>query len=62
MSNKYKDALKILFEKADIGQLTIRLPSSEELIFNGDIDGPKCDMIIHDWRIMGMLTKRGDIG
>ena len=62
MSKKYEDALKILFEKADIGQLTIRLPSSEELTFSGDIDGPICDIIIHDWQIMGMLTKRGDIG
>lgn len=57
MSKKYEDALKILFEKADIGHLTIRLPSSEELIFSGDIDGPQCDIVIHDWQIIGMLTK-----
>jgi cyclopropane-fatty-acyl-phospholipid synthase len=62
MSKKYEDTLKILFEKCDIGQLTIRLPTSEELTFSGDIDGPKCDIVIHNWKIMGMLAKRGDIG
>lgn len=59
MSKKYEDALKILFEKADIGHLTIRLPNSKELIFSGDIDGPKSDITIHNWQIMGMLTKEG---
>jgi cyclopropane-fatty-acyl-phospholipid synthase len=62
MSERYKDILKNLFEKANIGQLTIRLPNSEEIIFFGSVDGPECDMTIHDWQVMNMLAKRGDIG
>ena len=62
MSEKHINTLRAFFEKADTGQLTINFPSSKKIEFFGDSAGPLCDMTIHDWRVMGMIAKRGDIG
>jgi len=62
MSVKYINTLKRFFEAANVGQLTIYLPDSQEIVFSGDSSGPQCDLRINDWVVMSMIAKRGDIG
>jgi len=62
MSLKHINTLKKFFEEANIGELTIYTPSSQEIVFTGDVPGPICDLKINDWAVMGMIAKRGDIG
>ena len=62
MSKLHIHNLKKIFEKAEIGQITINGPDKVELCFKGDEKGPICDFIIKDWAAMDMIMKRGDIG
>jgi cyclopropane-fatty-acyl-phospholipid synthase len=56
------DYLQKIFEKAQVGNLTIYLPENKSLVFKGDKDGPSCDININDLQVINMVAKRGDIG
>ena len=60
--NKELYFLNKLFEKAEIGDLTIRTPDDKILKFQGSKKGVSADWIIKDWSVVMMCIKRGDIG
>jgi cyclopropane-fatty-acyl-phospholipid synthase len=62
MSNKHIDTLKRIFERADLGDLKIYTPCDKEIHFQGNSSFLACDFEIHDWEVMDLITKRGDIG
>jgi cyclopropane-fatty-acyl-phospholipid synthase len=62
MSNKHIDTLKRIFEQADLGDLRIYTPCDKEIHFQGNSSDLTCDLKIHDWSTMDLITKRGDIG
>ena len=62
MSMKHTDSLKKIFENASTGKLTIYTPCDQELYFQGRECSLSCDVKIHDWSIIEMIKKRGDIG
>lgn len=56
-----KNFLK-LFDNIESGSITITDPEGKEYFFGGKIEGINCDLKIHDWNIVSLVTKRGDIG
>jgi cyclopropane-fatty-acyl-phospholipid synthase len=44
------------------GVLTLTLPDGRRLVFRGDEDGPRADMIIRDYRFARRLILDGDVG
>ncbi len=46
----------------DVGQLTVRLPSGEELVVSSSQDGPVARLAIRRWRALRRLLTSGDIG
>ena len=60
--NKELYFLNKLFEKADIGDLTIVTPDNKILNFVGSIKGKSATWVIKDWSVVMMCVKRGDIG
>ena len=56
------DTLKKIFKEANIGKLIIHTPAGQEIAFDGSEPGPVCNLRIHDWAMMDMVAKRGDIG
>lgn len=49
-------------EHLKIGSLQIQTPDHKIYDFKGDITGLAADIIIHDWRVIGNLASKGDIG
>lgn len=62
MSEKKKNYLKKIIEKATIGNIKIQMPDNTELYIAGSKKGPSCELILKDWRAIDMVAKRGDIG
>ena len=49
-------------ENLKIGSLKIITPDQKTYEFQGHIDGLAADIIIKDWRVIGNLASKGDIG
>jgi cyclopropane-fatty-acyl-phospholipid synthase len=62
MSLKNIYNLSKIFEKADIGEITINTPDGKQLFFKGNKGYISCDLTIKNWQIMDLVAKRGDIG
>lgn len=45
-----------------VGSLKIQTPDQKSYVFKGDIAGAEADISIHDWRVIGNLATKGDIG
>jgi len=57
----FRQILKRL-DNLKVGSLRIQAPDNKVYEFQGEIAGPKADIIIHDWRVIGNLVSKGDIG
>ena len=49
-------------ENLKIGSLKILTPDQKTYAFQGHIDGIAADIVIKDWRVIGNLASKGDIG
>jgi cyclopropane-fatty-acyl-phospholipid synthase len=51
-----------LLRQIALGQLTVRLPSGEELVGVGAAAGPEAILFLHRWRALRQLVLGGDVG
>lgn len=63
MFNEYifKGILKRL-DKLQVGSLKIHTPDNKTYVFKGEIEGYDADITLKDWRVIGNLVAKGDIG
>ena len=55
-------AFKALERATTRGTLRLHTPDGRERVFAGREAGPDATLVVHDWRIVGAVTARGDIG
>ena len=51
-----------VLERLQHGRLTLELPDGTERVFNGCHAGPDARFAIRDWRAIGIMLRRSDIG
>ncbi|WP_158801733.1 MULTISPECIES: cyclopropane-fatty-acyl-phospholipid synthase family protein [unclassified Acidisoma] len=51
-----------LLRQLALGQVTVRLPSGEELVGAGAGSGPEATLFLHRWRALRQLVLGGDVG
>jgi len=51
-----------LFDNIEYGAITIIDPENNKHHFKSDNDGPICNFKINDWKVLDLVSKRGDIG
>lgn len=51
-----------LFDNLESGSISIKDPEGNEYFFEGENKGTKCDLKINDWKMLDLVSKRGDIG
>ncbi|MGA1204382.1 MAG: class I SAM-dependent methyltransferase [Opitutales bacterium] len=49
-------------ERVRHGGLALSLPDGTELHFQGPLEGPQADLVVHDWSVIQSLASRGDVG
>jgi cyclopropane-fatty-acyl-phospholipid synthase len=51
-----------LFDNIQFGEISIIDPDNNHHHFKSSNNGPVCDFKINDWRMLDLVSKRGDIG
>lgn len=48
-------------EHIQFGAITVETPDHRIRSFQGKMPGVKADLVIHDWRVIGMMLRHGDV-
>ena len=51
-----------LLKRLHLGSLHLRTPEGEEIHFSGANEGPRAEIVLHDWKACGAILWHGDIG
>ena len=62
LARKTEDHFLKKLDNIESGQLELTMPDGKTRIFQGNLPGPKSNLVIHDWQVLLNMATRGDIG
>lgn len=58
----WRPLLRALMDRLTCGELSVVLPHGERVLARGRLPGPQAQLVLHRWRALLRLLRRGDLG